>query len=94
MTNPSKLDSLDAISSDDWSKFLTLAEYRVWSVIHPQIKAKRIQKIIQTIIEGLPQNLQAVGKELAFPEHSIFFSEAEQKLIDDFCRKAGQNIRG
>ncbi len=63
---------MEILSSENWSKLFTLAEYGAWCAAYPKVMNKfnsnsnmqPIQKTIESIIDGLPQNLQGVGKML------------------------------
>lgn len=63
------------ISSDDWSKLLTIAEYGVWSTAFPKIKdmfdeyaaSDSVHDTVKKLVESLPQNLQDTGKILMEP---------------------------
>jgi hypothetical protein len=79
------------ISSDDWSKLLTIAEYGVWSTAFPKIKdmfdeyaeSGSVHDTVKKIVEGLPRNLQDTGKILMEPKGYHDHKPTSAKLLAD-----------
>lgn len=86
---------MEILSSENWSKLFTLAEYGAWCAAYPKVMNKfnsnsnmqPIQKTIESIIDGLPQNLQGVGKMLAFPSLDHSGSDYEKTMAELFHKK-------
>lgn len=86
---------MKTISSDDWSKLLTLAEYGVWVKAFPKIKdmfddnpgIEPLEESVRNIIDGLPRNLQIVGRLLAFQENNMHCPISDKAIAEVFMRK-------
>ncbi len=86
---------MEAISSDDWSKLLTLAEYGVWVKAFPKIRdmfddnpgIEPLEESVRNIIDGLPRNLQTVGRLLAFPDNNMHCPISDKAIAEVFMRK-------
>lgn len=93
---PARLEGkMETISSDDWSKLLTLAEYGAWVKVFPKIKdmfddnpgIEPLEESVRNIIDGLPRNLQTVGRLLAFPDNNMHCPISDKAMAEVFIRK-------
>lgn len=86
---------MELMSSDDWSKLLTLAEYGAWRKVFPKIVdmfaddpgMEPVEVTVKGIIDGLPQDLQELGMFLAFNYSHDYCLRAHTKALGELFRR-------
>lgn len=87
--------NIETMSSDDWSKLLCLAEYGAWSTAFPKAfdifdedpAIDPVEDTIREIVSSLPQNLQLIGKTLAFPGSTGMIPLSDSMVVELFRKK-------
>ena len=84
---------MNAISSDDWSKLMTLAEFGAWTAANPRIvdmfddpSIDPLDQTAREIVASLPQNLQGIGTRLAF-RNDYYLPHSDNVMVEQFRKK-------